>query len=270
MVKSEVYYPELSRNFFVTLIFFLILFTPEKTAADRTTQPFSFYKKHDITLSLSSGAHFILNSSEFFEKYREISGGNVNYFRVQPDINAALGFNISKKFKLNFSINYFQANFEEYFVSDIAPGISSDINENFEIKSIPFITNLEYIPTNGQFRTFVGLGAGLSYNKISWQENIPANNPDLLRTGGRLYDKETLLPVLRISSGLELGFDHALAGNIYWGVIFTSSYTHIFRYPEIFSGIGKQLYQAPDYIDDNIELIPGSLSLNLGFYLNFN
>jgi hypothetical protein len=127
---------------------------------------------------------------------------------------------------------------------------------------------MELYPITQQFRTYISCGIGLCFSNINWFESLRSNIEFDSRIGGTHYLSNSLFPVFRVGTGIELGFDDFKEKNIISSVLLDVNFTYIFRYVEIYKEIAKQIKETPPNWDKLYPILPSYLSISMGISIN--
>jgi|APTNR8051073442_1049403.scaffolds.fasta_scaffold04120_8 hypothetical protein len=218
------------------------------------------------------GGVFGASSNDFQEDYQNIIGGNSLDFRDTPAFGAGLKFWLEDHYRLSISADYFESkssdSYSEFDSLSIGT-VTRDINNEFNITSIPIVISLDYIPVEQQFKTYVSLGTGILLSRVSWQESVNSNRASDIRIGGTHYDDTDIFPLIRGALGVELDFDQSVTGNIIGNLTIELRYTYMFRNVDMYGKIKNQLNTESSSLENSVELIPGYLSLNLQFGIEY-
>ena len=218
------------------------------------------------------GGVFGASSTNFQKDYQNIIGGNSLDFRDSPALGGGLKFWLEDNYRLSIAAEYFDSKSSDSYTEfdSLSIGtISRAVSNRFHITSIPLVLSIDYIPIEQQFKTYVSFGAGILVSKVLWEENISSNRSSDIRFGGIHYDATDLFPLLRGSMGVELDFDQSVTGNIIGNLTIELRYTYMFRKVDMYHNIKNQLGDKSSLLENSVEIIPGYLSLNLQFGIEY-
>lgn len=218
------------------------------------------------------GGVFGASSNNFQNDYKNIIGGNSLDFRDSPALGAGLKFWLKDNYRLSVATDYFDSKSSDSYTEfdSLAIGtVSRNINNEFNISSIPIVVSLDYIPVEQQFKTYASIGAGVLVSNVKWTENVNSNRASDTRIGGTHYDATDIFPLVRGAVGVELNFDQSVTGNIIGNLTIELRYTYMFRRVDMYSNIKNQLGSESALLGNSVELVPGYLSLNLQFGIEY-
>jgi hypothetical protein len=145
---------------------------------------------------------------------------------------------------------------------------SRELEESISLKSIPILLCTEFSPISSQFNTYIGIGLGCSFTRFSWQETVQSTVNGDKRIGGLLYDNSSVVPALRLYTGIRLGFDSKFTNRENAGsLIIEARYSHIPYSVYPFEVLSQQnsLSQI-----QNEEVTVGASAVSLMIGLQFN
>lgn len=218
------------------------------------------------------GGVYGASSVEFLDTYRKEIGGNNVEFKHSPAFGVGLKFWLSDKYRMSVSGDYFSSTMNDNFnqLDSLAIGnVSRNIIEKITSNSIPIVLSVDYIPIEQQFKSYVSLGSGILISQTKWTETVNSNRNSDPRTGGTHYDATDITPLIRGAVGMELDFDRAVTGNIIGNLTIELRYTYMFRNLDLFGNIKNQLHTQSSVLENKVEFIPGYLSLNLQFGIEY-
>jgi hypothetical protein len=234
------------------------------------TKPLPQSEKFNSIIYFAIGPAFGVGAEKFFEQYQSELDGVKTDFTLTPDFSVGLKFEFLKYFRFGLTGNYFLASFNDYY-SQVDSSLVKlrDLTQNIKISTLPIIFSCELVPYQSQFRTFVGLGGGVTIGNIKWEETVASLIPYDKRKSGVHYDATTVSPTFRLYSGVELSFDKKRNEYFIGGLTLELSYTQILRNYEIFKYISRQFDVVPPSFNDTYSFIPYYVSLNIGVFFNF-
>jgi|GEM_PF-6768849 len=251
--------------FSYALIFFFIAnisYSVELEQNDSNTLPYPIIV---LTAAIQGGSP----GTEYNENYMGLTFGQFNTYENGTYLQAALKFTITEKYRLGGFVGYnsITAIDKIYDVDEqLRPIIDNELYDiDLEFKGIPIGAMFEYLPFTGQFRTFVGVGAGLEIGEYSWAHR------DLVESDERKQNNSTVnrsltSPFIRINAGTELGFDRKWRSGFFAGLSADISITKYFRSADMFSDIDPFFYQG--YTDEEITFFPWQINFGVSLILN--
>jgi hypothetical protein len=256
----------------LVIILTLSLLGKEKYYIDKDTKV-----TQNIAWQITTGLS-IVNTSGGDDFYNDYS----NWFVPTSErLESLYGYSLGIKIyvydymKLHLTGQYYQTimthSFYEPFSENSTTGRS--LGHVIVQDEIPIVLNFDIIPYQfSQFRTYFGLGIGISHGIWTWTENVnSAVNLDPRSTGERLsLTKDS--PILKINLGTELNFDKFGRRKFLGSVYFETSFSYLFRKIDLFSGFENlKEYLLTQEIETNKEYNLNNLVLQLtvGLSLNF-
>ncbi|MFH1052161.1 MAG: hypothetical protein V1779_14680 [bacterium] len=231
------------------------------------------YKQFNSIIYLTAGYVFSAGSKDFFTNYRKFTGGKKNEFVFFPLGGVGTKFQFWKGYRVGLETEFFYTQMKDAYIEEL-PGYDKKdqrtISQDFSFKSFPSFITFEYIPLQQQFRTYTGIGLGVVFSEITWNELLNSSVPFDKRQGGEHYNEFGIYPSGRIYAGLELGFDKYETENFVGSFIIEVKYTAMFRNAAIFKEIAEQFEQIPEGINEEYSILPGYLGLYMGLTFNFN
>jgi hypothetical protein len=225
--------------------------------------------KMNKTISGYIGSKFNLGDSEFFREYARAFHTN-NIFMVQPVVGIALRAEPISRIRFGVSGEYFRARYYDNFTQaafspiDSSPVGFRTATESIEFNAIPLLLTVDLIPSVNQFRTYTGVGIGLSIGHIRWEEGISTTVKNDRRVGGIVYDDNTLSPAACLYAGIELGFDKRKKDDNFISFTIEARYTYIGMSAPMFKAISSQFFRPPDSWKENYSVGASAFSLQFG------
>lgn len=248
-------------------IAFLLFFSPQIFC----NKPTFDSSKVRTQIYSSVGMPLALSANEFFNDYKKYLGGQRDYFKYSALINIGAKFIFSDSYRIVAYVDYFISDFTDSYIQEVKESYGAgvrDITQNIKVSSLPAIIGFEFYPISQQFRTFLSAGVGACFGNINWNETLRTTIDDDPRKGGTHFSSNSIYPVLRLGSGIELGFDDKYERNIISSLLLEANYTFIFRYVEIYKEVSKEFQEAPPNWDKAYPILPSYLSLSLGISIN--
>lgn len=271
---AEILKSEMQQFFFKFIIRFILILSAYNMLFTEDTETRSHYNyKHFSSIAcIYTGFGFATNSVDFFNDYKIYFNKQIEQFKVTPLIGAALKFNFLEDYRFGLSVDYIGASLKDYFIEKFSRNnvnFTREIGEILSINSIPFIFVAEFKPIEQQFQGYVGVGAGLVYSSIEWNEAVKSDYSDEIRISSEIINEKTVYPAFKIYSGVELGFDKKQGSNFLGSLIIESGYTFIMRYTKIYKNLSEQFTPAPGGWSENYAIFPGYFNLSFGLSFNF-
>jgi hypothetical protein len=208
---------------------------------------------------------------DFFKTYQTILGGQADNVKYELIFGASFKFDVNNHISYGISFSYlstsFYDNFSQYVASD--SGFQRYIEEDFYQANIPLLLTAEYVAMRSQFRSYIGIGAGLNFDNTYWTETVNSSLPAEKRTSGVVYDGNDISPAARLYLGTELEFDKRNDRDMTGSIYFEIGYTHIFRNVPYFSNIEDQFTTGNDLLNEDYSISSGYFSFNIGFSIGF-
>ncbi|MBI5326612.1 MAG: hypothetical protein HZB41_15280 [Ignavibacteriae bacterium] len=229
------------------------------------------YKNFSAVACIYTGFGFATQSVDFFKEYNSYFNKYTEQFKVTPVFGFALKYTYSDIYRFGFSVDYIGASLREYFDENFIKynrDFSRAVGDNISITSVPVLLIAELKPFEQQFQGFVGIGAGIVYSSIDWDENISSNYSEDIRESSRIISEKKVYPTFRIYTGTELGFDRHSGSNFLGSLIIEAGYTFLVRYTDIYSNLTKQFSPVPEGWRKSYAIFPGYINLSIG--LSFN
>ncbi len=236
----------------------------ESNTAQSGRIPVNFY--------IQGGGILSTGGIEFFDAYVEHLGGKKRQFHKSPSLYVGTRLLLSDNYRLNISAGYFYSNLEESYFQEYTNRVESGnrrIIQSIDLQNIPLVASFEYIPFNLPYKTFIGIGAGIDFSTLSWEENIKPGSVFDKRIGGDWSRNDMISPLLRLSTGINLMFDRHHPDYILQNFLIEVRYNLLYRRKDFFSGINKQFLDSRDILNESFYLMPAYLEIVIGASLNF-
>lgn len=228
---------------------------------------------YHTTFYLTIGGAVHAGGSDFFDIYNNFLGAKESYFSKTPLYGAGFKVFLMDRLRLDVSVNYMFSEIYEYYtqiLDTIQEGKSRTIEQSINMKDMPVLFGLEYIPIEGPYRTFLGFKAGINVGHFNWKENISSQLPYDDRTGGKYGWGEKILPVFRFNTGVELAFDVKHPEYILNRLLMEISYTFIYRKEHVFSKLQDQYRENISRFNKKYFIAPSMLEFKVGVSLDFS
>lgn len=214
-------------------------------------------------------------SEDFFSDYNRIMNRTQERFETQFSYRVGIRIFMTKYARMHISGEYYQAKFLdsyfEPFTADASTGRS--LSQVIRIDEMPILANVELIPfKSSQFRSYIGLGAGLSQTDIRWRESVGTDASLDPRSTGIRYDNQTLSPIFRFILGTELNFDKYGKKTLLGSLFIETNFSYLYRQIDLFSGYSELsdfLLQENVNFTEFYNLNNISLQIKIGLSLNF-
>lgn len=259
-------------NLIIKILFILIpafyLYSQDKNAADSL----DISDRIPVNFYIQAGGVLTTGGVDFFDTYFEYLGGKKQQFKKTPSMYIGSRLMFSEHFRVNISAGYFTSNLEESYFQEYTNRVESGnrrILQSITLRNIPLVASLEYTPFNMPYKTFVGIGAGVDFGSLKWEENIQPGSVFDQRVGGDWSHNSLISPLLRLSSGINLMFDRHHPEYILQNFLIEVRYNLLYRKKDFFSGINKQFLDSSEELNDAYYLMPAYLELVIGASLNF-
>lgn len=257
-------------KYFLIVFLFLLNFN---SAFPDVVKPNHNTKKFKSVICIMVGLPYATESEDFFKHYVSILAGAKREFKPYPIFAFGTKFQFWNKIRLGIASELFYAQLNDPFIQEVKTiddkGIRS-ITEKFDISSIPLFITVESIPLEQQFRTYFGLGLGIVFTNMKWEEILSSTFPFDKRQGGIHYEGTYIFPAFRIYSGLELGLDKYMIKNFVQSIVIEAKFTYFVRSINIFKEIAYQFDEKPKNIYDSVTILPGYIGLYIGLNFNFD
>ncbi len=226
-------------------------------------------QKMNKTISAYIGAKFNLGNSEFYTEYAKAFHTN-NNFMIQPVVGGSLRAEPITGFRFGVSGEYFKSHFSDNFTQPAFSPIDStavgfrSASEYIDFSAVPILLTVDVIPSANQFRTYTGVGIGLCFGHIRWDEKINSSVKNDLRVGGVVFDDNLISPAACLYAGIELGFDKKSKDDNFVSLTIEARYTYVGMSAPMFKAISSQFFRPPDSWKENYLIGASSFSLQVG------
>jgi hypothetical protein len=270
-IKNEYLYSTIWKIDFMKYLVFIILLTGITLYSEEDNFQYSKarYKSFfTIYTGFVNGAF----DNGFFDIYKKDFKGSKSSFSSYPLIGVSFKYQYFPHYKFGISAEYIYSDLNESYTEYIdEPELisSRDYIQSITVSSIPILFTVDLVPRELPYRTFVGVGAGLSINKIKWNESISSHFPYDVRIGGTVIDDNFISPVFSFYTGVELDFDKEYKYSVVGGLIIEGKVLYIIRSKKYFQSISKQFSKKNNNFNENYTILPVYFGLNIGVSLNF-
>ena len=229
------------------------------------------FKHRRTHIYLMFGMVYGASASDFFKDYQSLLEGKGDGFNTFPTVGGMLKLQFTNNIRFSASIDYFQVRFNDSYTSEISSDDSDiyrDVTESIRITELPIILSIEYFPYDERFKSYLGFGIGVSIKKIQWSESVYSPLPEDLRKGGELVNENSVAPVIRFTTGAELGFDKPNEKYFLGNFFIEASYTFMFNTFKMFEKLEPQFINKNFDFKKSYSIIPGIICLNFGISFN--
>lgn len=225
-----------------------------------------------IDLQLGVGTHFTIFDKGFIEQYNSIIGGKKEDFlhHFTPIVGLYVNWNESYSIGLNAELIKFAL--KENFIKETYPGsgLYRAHFEDIQIETLPVLLSIKFADFKQKYRSFMEIGAGMSYSKTIWNEKINSPIPYDIRVGGNIINDVGIYPTINAKSGVELLFDKGSVPKYISGINLSAEIVYIIRYLKVYEKLIKQYYNSYSEFEQKHAVIPFMIGLNLGIILNLD
>lgn len=217
----------------------------------------------------------VSGSQDFYDDYRKNMNSSNTRFESQLSYELGVRFFVSENVRALVSGQYFQSKFSDDYFEPFSVNSESGrrLNQSIILDEVPITLNLELVPySRSQFRTYFGIGTGVSIGDYKWTENVGSDVILDPRETGERFNESYISPIIKFILGTELNFDK-FGRNTFLGSLYVeSNFSYIYRNVNLFSGF-KQLdeFILSENInyDKNYNLNNISLQIKIGVTVNF-
>ncbi|MBL7998441.1 MAG: hypothetical protein JNL32_07380 [Candidatus Kapabacteria bacterium] len=258
-------------NILPILLFVTIISVLSSTFAQEKKQNNST-NSNTIILNVRGGMQFGVNANDFFRPMSAIL-----QLPKQPDFSLPLSVSVAAKFRTGMWNVGIDGGYTSTSVSEnatvparILPDTttvgSRNLSETVSLSLIPVILVAEIVPVESQFKTYMGVGAGVGFAGVKWTEKLSSDVPNDIRVGGTLLNETKVIPVFRIYSGIQFGYDKfAKSSSGSGSVIMEVHYTYAPVKVQAFRKFAEQFPVQPPQAFENVQIGASAVSLHLGF-----
>jgi hypothetical protein len=257
------------------LFLFVICIVITRSEAQESPNNSAFGYKHYFsvfymtigTALAQNNTHFISDQQDYFHSIRK-------ELKSSPLFGFGIKVHVSPNFRVGGNVGVLVSNlneFKENIKIEYPNGgkATQTIDQQFKVKTIPINLTLDYVESMSQFRTNVGIGAGLTYSDIKWQEEVQSTNNNDLRVGGDLYSQSGFYPSISFYAATELGFDK-FNQDFFSSLIIQLDYSYTFRKINLYEKVRYQFKDAPQEWNEEQNFFPSYIGLSIGFTFNLS
>lgn len=225
-------------------------------------------------VQVRSGIQLGISGKNFIDKY-------VNYLSVpeSPSFNTPFSYGVTLTLdrgnvRYGLDVERFTTGFQqsaEVTVRDAGGAVigNRSLVEDLNLSCLPTIAYIEFAPVLAQFHTFYGVGAGVNFASLNWNEKVSSDIVGDRRVGGTLISESKVIPALRFHTGIHLGYDRQRSGKDHFGsLVIQLRYTYMPYTTEPFRVLGLQEPRALAQNNEEFTIGASSLSLQLGIEFN--
>ena len=255
------------------VVFILNLFLISQVLCDvKPLETGKNYHHYKTLIFVTLGYPFASSSSEFFETYNGILGGNTHNLDVPANLGGGIKIKLLENYRFGFQAEYLISTIKETYQQVVSAkdgtSFARSFYQEFYFNSIPLLFSAEYIPIEKQFRTYTGFLCGIVVGNYKWIESINSENKYDKRKSGTHFDNRVISPAIGLYAGMDLGFDKK-SGSMFLGSFFIeTSYLLFIKSIDIFKNISNQYQEVPTQIMDYYNPFPGCLSIKVGISFN--
>lgn len=223
-----------------------------------------------LTLSIFAGSSFPALTSGFLEQYNEQLGGIKMEFQTYWGFGGAINYQIDEKFRVSLNSEYIANTLQDNFIQEITgyKGLWRTFSEDINLSTIPITLSLYYYQFFEKYKSYGGLGLGVSYSAFKWKENVISPLQNDTRIGGTIYNSIDFYPTIRAELGLDLDWDRDHPNVFMKSVSLSANFYYIIRYPRVFANLENQISPFPEEMKGNHGIVPFYIGLNLGLTFN--
>lgn len=207
--------------------------------------------------------------TEFNENYSWLTFRQFNTYSNETYLQAAIKFTLTDEYRIAGFVGYNSITAADRvysFDEDFQPILDEErYSIGMDFSGIPIGAQFEYLPFQGQFRTFVGVGGGIELGEYSWN-HTDLTTSEVRNQNNANLDKSLVSPFIRLNVGTELGFDKEWRTGFFAGISGDITITRYFRSLDAFNGIDP--FFAKNYTEEEIAFFPWQV--NFGFSLIIN
>lgn len=221
---------------------------------------------------LTAGFVYDAGSSDFINTYNEVFGGKESHFKSSPTFGAGMKIEFFENFRIGLAANYYYGEIQDTYEQSITKdgGLKRYISQEFNISALPILLTFEYIPFyEDQFKTFIGIGAGVTLKETYWREFLNSELKTDTRVGGIHYDGSQISPAGRFFTGIELGFDSREKRSFLGSLIFGINISTEFIGTDLYSSVKYQFDGAYPDFNQKTGLMPVYIGFDLALSFNF-
>lgn len=206
----------------------------------------------------------------FFKVYKEDFNGKVTTFKTYPNVGLSFKYQYFPHWKFGISVDFLKSQLRDSY-TELFEGsnFKRDYVQSIDVSSIPFLFNIDLVPRELPYRTFVGAGVGLCLNKMSWTEKIDSKIPADTRRSSNIFSENFISPAAAMYFGVELDFDKEYKYSMVGGLILEGKILYIYRHKDYLSKVEQQFSKKNNNFNENYTILPFYFGLSIGVSLNF-
>ncbi len=223
------------------------------------------------TFTFLIGFPFPSQSKGFKDVYMNTLKGINTYYPPSSLLTIKFQLTYNRFLKLgvlweNFSTE-FRDNYTHYFTI-VGENIYRTYNQRLDIRTSPLLLIAEYSPALTPYKSYVGMGLGVSFDKIYWYQTVNSNLSNDVRKSGEIYNDSPISPAIKLYSGVLLNFDKKHVRDFLGAVHFELSINYVYRSLNIYEQLTKQYVSPPKEFYERYLILPFYLSLSGGISFN--
>lgn len=231
-------------------------------AAPRISRPTRFY--------IDVFGAFARNSTDFFSDYKTYLGGVASTFDAPLGLSGGISSFQIPDVGIGVKVAYSRSVIRETylftsFLDSTRPDQST--TQDFTLTVVPAMLTLDYLPTERQFTTYIGVMAGLAFTKIHWTESLSTTTRPGARASGERYDESHVSPSAGIRAGVNLGWDSNADAQAKPGLFIEASYLFIPVSAPLFANVAETLPGSPARLREPYAIQAGGFEIHIGISL---
>lgn len=252
-------------------LFVMISITSSAMAEEEVMERYPGSNGYRLTLSAYVGQKYGLGSSAFFDDYSSYFGGKNLSFPLVPTFGAAAKMELLPNVRFGVGGEHFSASFTDNYSqpvflnpSDMVPLANREISQRYSLTINSVLFTAEYIPVASPYRTYAGIGAGVSFGAVLWSETMHSTDMHDKRVGGQYLNDNAAGPAAALYVGVELAFDRTKHDGNLTLLAIEARYTAIGISRPIFARAARQFAVSPSYWSESAPIGASGLTLQLG------
>ncbi len=250
---------------YVLFVFLLIIVAKDLPAQDIAPKKDDDQNNYQ-QLYLGVGYPFIVNSQDFFNDFQDYLGAGKNTFSASNLYQLKYKLKPLYVFRLGLEINYFNLQLNDAYSTEFTIAnakYNRNLTQEVKVKNIPAYLTLDYVPYYMPYKSYFGLGLGVCYSQIKWNEYSESKYKYDYYKPGEHLNKSEVLPCFKLYTGVELSFDETLDFTFLGSLCFELSYTFYTGSTNFFENTAQQNYTSPVDLSKEYRLFPSSLDLSM-------
>jgi len=251
----------------ILVLIFVIGFVAKSDTLDNVNK-----NKFKSLIFISFGLPFSSGSTELFSVYNNEFSGRLRDYKIAPMIGVGTKVRYHN-YRYGVQAHFLTAILQDQYGETVQTTDISGYREyaqTINVKDIPVIGTIEYMPYFSQFRTYIGGGIGFLLRNVEWLEAIRSGIPRDRRTGGELYNSTDMYPFIKIYTGVELGFDKMSEDSFLGSLVIEGSYNYSIGNSDYFKSVKRQFQPSEPRLNNKYNMLPGYLIISMAVTFNFN